>query len=230
MRRRTSNRRFRGTLAAALVIGAAAVVSCARESGDASSAEAVAGVDIRQQLPTADVEALLQPGDLVFRRGNGRWSGYFAVASGGDGYFSHVGLAQRTPDGWRVLHSEADEGTGIDGVRADPVDLFLTGARGVAIARPVLDDAQRQALVDLADSPRWRAIPFDRAFVLDDGGSAMYCTEWVQAVALAATGVDIARPRTVVGGREVISIDDLLRSPRVAVVAERRMDEAAAPE
>lgn len=181
-------------------------------------------VSLLEALPLARLEADLREADLVFRRGNGLWSGYFAGASGGEGYFSHVGVLVREADGWHVVHTEADDRTGIGGVRSDRLADFLAEAHGVAVVRPRLSQAQAAAAVDLSAQARWRDIPFDSSFRLDDDGDAMYCTEWVQALVLAATGEDIARPRSYFGTRAIISVDDLRLSARVEPVLEHRLD------
>ncbi|GGA85434.1 hypothetical protein GCM10011521_24860 [Arenimonas soli] len=173
--------------------------------------------------PLADWQGGLRPGDLVFRRGNGLWSGYFAGASGDDGFFSHVGLLVRDGDDWRVVHTEADDRTGVGGVRTDSLRHFLADAHGVAVVRPRLEPAQAARAVELAHDPVWQAIPFDARFRLDDGGEAMYCTEWIQALVLAATGEDIARPRSRFGRIKIISIDDLRLSARVEPVFDHRL-------
>ncbi len=173
--------------------------------------------------PLANWQGGLQAGDLVFRRGNGRWSGYFAGASGDEGFFSHVGLLVREGDSWQVVHTEADDRTGVGGVRTDSLRHFLADAHGVAVVRPRLEAAQSARAVQLAHDPAWQAIPFDARFRLDDGGEAMYCTEWIQALVLAATGEDIARPRSHFGRIEIISIDDLRLSARVEPVFDHRL-------
>jgi hypothetical protein len=173
--------------------------------------------------PLAQWQGGLRPGDLVFRRGNGLWSGYFAGASGDAGYFSHVGLLLREGGRWLVVHTEADDRTGIGGVRTDPLDQFLADAHGVAVVRPRLDQNQLARATKLARDPQWQAIPFDARFRLDDGGEAMYCTEWIQALVLAATGEDIARPRSHFGRIQIISIDDLRLSTRVEPVFDHRL-------
>lgn len=176
-----------------------------------------------EAMPLARIEPQLREADLVFRRGNGRWSGYFAGASGGEGFFSHVGVAVREADGWHVVHTEADDRTGVGGVRSDTLEHFLTGAHGVAVVRPRLSEEQLAQAVNLSAQPDWRDIPFDSSFRLDDAGQAMYCTEWVQALVLAATGEDIARPRSYFGTRAIISVDDLRLSARVEPVLEHRL-------
>ncbi|GAB2670480.1 YiiX/YebB-like N1pC/P60 family cysteine hydrolase [Arenimonas aestuarii] len=174
-------------------------------------------------VPLAAWQGELRPGDLVFRRGNGLWSGYFAGASGDEGFFSHVGLLVREGGRWQVVHTEADDRTGVGGVRTDSLRHFLADAHGVAVVRPRLDPAQVARTVALARDRRWQAIPFDGRFRLDDGGEAMYCTEWIQALMLAATGEDIARPRSHFGRIEIISIDDLRLSARVEPVFDHRL-------
>ena len=182
-----------------------------------------AGPALLDVVPLPGIEAALHEGDLVFRRGNGRWSGYFAGISGDSGYYSHVGIAVRGDDAWQVVHSDADDDTGVGGVRTDTLADFLGQARGVAIIRPGLDPAGAAAVVALSGEPHWRDIPFDAAFRLDDGGEAMYCTEWVQALVLAATGRDIARPRSHVLGRDAITVDDLLHGAGMQPVLEHRL-------
>ncbi|WP_374605532.1 hypothetical protein [Arenimonas sp.] len=173
--------------------------------------------------PLAGWQVALRPGAHVVRRGNGRWSGYFAGASGDEGFFSHVGLLVGGADGWQVVHTEADDDSGIGGVRTDGLGQFLADAHGVAVVRPRLDAAQSARTLALARDPAWQAIPFDARFRLDDGGEAMYCTEWIQALVLAATGEDIARPRSRFGHIEIISIDDLRLSARVEPVFDHRL-------
>ena len=205
--------------AAALAICVAGPAATRVPAGDAGASPALLDAP-----SLAGLEARLREADLVFRRGNGLWSGYFAGASGGEGYFSHVGVLVREADGWHVVHTEADDRTGVGGVRSDRLADFLADARGVAVVRPRLSPAQAAAAVGLAAEPRWRGIPFDSRFRLDDDGEAMYCTEWVQALVLAATGEDIARPRSHFGSREIISVDDLRLSARVEPVFEHRLE------
>ncbi|KFL35849.1 YiiX/YebB-like N1pC/P60 family cysteine hydrolase [Arenimonas donghaensis] len=176
--------------------------------------------------PLSGWQQALQPGDLVFRRGNGLWSGYFAGASGDRGYFSHVGLLMHDGGHWLVVHTEADDRTGVGGVRTDRLEHFLAQAQGVAVVRPRLERAQAARALELARDPAWQAIPFDARFRLDDDGEAMYCTEWIQALVLAATGEDIARPRSRFGRMPIISIDDLRLSARVEPVLEHRLPAA----
>lgn len=211
--------RLTGPLGAALLAALLSGAGAVARPGP-SPAE---GPGLLEVAPLQDWAARLAPGDLVFRRGNGPWSGYFAGASGGEGYFSHVGLLVPAGEGWQVVHTEADDRTGIGGVRQDPLADFLATAHGVAVVRPRLVPEQVQAALALADDPGWRAIPFDARFRLDDAGAAMYCTEWIQALVLEATGEDIARPRTRVGPFEIISIDDLRLAAGAAPVFEHRL-------
>src|SRR5690606_41783276 len=90
---------------------------------------------ILARVPGATLEASLQPADLVCRRGNGLWSGYFAVASGDGGFYSHVGVAVLEHGQWRVVPTEADDRPGIGGVRSEPPQGCLAGGPGVAGGR-----------------------------------------------------------------------------------------------
>ncbi|MGJ8839521.1 hypothetical protein AB9H28_24420, partial [Salmonella enterica subsp. enterica serovar Kentucky] len=99
---------------------------------------AATGPGLLEAVPLSGLESALHEGDLVFRRGSGRWSGLAAGASGEAGYFSHVGLAVREDGRWQVVHSDADDDTGIGGVRSEALADFLGQARGVAIVRPGL--------------------------------------------------------------------------------------------
>lgn len=212
--------RLTGLAVAAVLATLVAGPAASRAPGQAPGAP----LALLEALPLESFEGRLREADLVFRRGNGLWSGYFAGASGGEGYFSHVGVLVREADGWHVVHTEADDRTGVGGVRSDTLADFLAEAHGLAVVRPRLDEAQVAEALRLAAAPRWRDIPFDSSFRLDDDGEAMYCTEWVQALVLAATGEDIARPRSYFGSRAIISVDDLRLSARVEPVLEHRLD------
>lgn len=206
-----------------LLAAAALAVLLSGGAGQGPGPAPLPGPALLERVPLADWAGHLAPGDLVFRRGDGPWSSYFADASGGEGFFSHVGLLVRDGEGWQVVHTEADDRTGIGGVRQDGLAEFLATARGVAVVRPRLAPEEVAAALALARDPDWRAIPFDARFRLDDAGAAMYCTEWIQALVLEATGRDIARPRSRFGPIEFISIDDLRLADGTATVFEHRL-------
>jgi hypothetical protein len=163
----------------------------------------------------------LKPGDVVFRRGAGFWTEVFSQTSRTEGFFSHVGVIVSDPRGLRIRHAEADDVTGVGGVRSDTLETFLYQAKGVAIARP--DAGLATSVSNEAASPKWEGVPFDTSFRLDDGARAVYCSEFVWEVMRRASGHDIVPDKTDIGGIPGVTVDDLLNSSYLHVLYEKRL-------
>ena len=149
----------------------------------------------------------LRPGDLVFRRGQGIWSGQFAGLSSRETRFSHVGVVWAVDGEVKIVHAEASEWTGHGRVRETTWRGFFedAGARECAVFR---FDGPPETAMRLAERAHERiGVPFDSGFDLSET-NRLYCTELI-AVALAeATGAD-GSPRTSRGERTYIALDDL---------------------
>jgi hypothetical protein len=169
--------------------------------------------------PQAPDELSLQPGDLLYRLGNGLYSAYFRNFSQTDQRFSHVGIVvQATPTApLHVVHAEADDFTGQGGVRSERLADFLKGANDWAVYRLNREDTIRQDIAARALGYYRRGIPFDLAFDTDDT-SAFYCTELVLHCVNEAVGSPLLRAGTVAQGKRFVAIDDTYRHPDLAPV------------
>ena len=178
--------------------------------------------DIRATAHADHLMTTLRPGDILFRRGSGLWTPLFSQASSKEGFFSHAGIIFARAGHLKIVHADADDLSGIGGVREDEVDEFLREAKGVAIGR-MKDPAAAPAIARLAVQEEWKKLPFDVHFTLDDDGKAIYCTEYVWLAIKRASGIDIVPNKTVLAGKTGIAVDDLLKSPFLQIVYDRRL-------
>ena len=164
-----------------------------------------------------------QPGDLIFRRGSGVWTEVFSQASRQEGFYSHVGIVTKQSDGLHVWHAEADDFSGVGGVRNDPIDVFLKHSQGVAIGKLAATLFNPIAITRQATAATWSNVPFDTSFRLDDHASSVYCTEYVWEVIRRTSNRDVVERKTVIGGVEGITVDDLLFSREIHIAYQRRL-------
>lgn len=171
--------------------------------------------------PNADAPDVshLQPGDLIYRFGNGLYSAYFRSISQKDQRFSHVGIVVRVDaDGpLSVVHAEADDYTGRGGVRQDRLADFLKEANDWAAYRLNREEAVRRNIADRALGYQRRNVPFDLTFDAADT-TAFYCTELVQHCVNKAVGSPLLQARTQLQGKRFIAIDDTYLLPDMAPV------------
>lgn len=161
-----------------------------------------------QPLPSADC-LKLEPGDLIYRLGNGIYSAYFRNFSTREKRFSHVGIVEKTDSGDSlfVIHSEADDHSGLGSVRRDPLSDFLKEANDWAIYRLTADEKTRWAIAGRAADYHRIGLPFDAGFDAADS-TAFYCTELVMHCVNAALGQQLIQPNTIFNGKPFIAIDD----------------------
>lgn len=165
----------------------AAITAFAMRGAD--EPEPVVAID----LP-AEISSRLQPGDLIFRIGDG-WQS--EVVRGmeknrqeekrGDPY-SHVGMLVGSPEHWQVVHAVPAEMPGrTNAVVRDDLDFFLSPerARGVAIYRVAATAASRAAAVEYVLQRLGK--PFR---IVENDHEGLYCTTLVWA-AWQRAGVDL---------------------------------------
>jgi len=165
-------------------------------------------------------DALLRPGDLAFRRGQGLTS-RAVLAVGRGGYYSHVGIVAHDSTGWSVIHAVPGEGGG-DRVKREPVEVFFTPHRAVAGAVMRMADAAAAGRA-AADAAMKVGVPFDHGYELSDTGR-LYCTELVRLVfvhqGIDPTGGRRSRIDLPGFGGEYILPGDLLAGPPLERVYE----------
>ena len=153
--------------------------------------------------------AALHEGDLVFRRGHGLWSEFFAEASTHDHRFSHVGVLLRAGKSWQVAHASANDITGHGRTEAEPLEAFLRGASAFEIRRPQLAPVPLGLFVEAVRAATLAHTPFDPAFSLTTS-ERVYCTELIWLAWTRATGTDPLPRKTLWRGRTIVSLEDVL--------------------
>lgn len=163
----------------------------------------------------------LQPGDLIFRRGQSLASDV-VLSLDADAAYSHVGLLIAA-NGQRLAVAHAAPGEAAaaapEPIRIDPLSAFLAPGAAVAAAiyRP-LDPAAAARAATIASRYAERRLPFDARFRLDTADQ-LYCTELVWR-AFHEAGVELLDhpPRTIDNlllQGPVILPSDLLRSSKL---------------
>lgn len=168
-------------------------------------------------------DAVLQPGDLLFRR-TVSFEGLSVQVLDAAGRFSHVGLVVgHGPHGVaRVVHACPPERAGQAGVRETTAQAFVSGSdvRDAAAARLSLSAAQaRQMAAWALQHVGWA---FNSTFRLD-APRALYCTELVWAAMRAAHCACLPRTalwRTPLGAFEVVPMSALLALPGMRFLPE----------
>ncbi|MEI6410993.1 MAG: YiiX/YebB-like N1pC/P60 family cysteine hydrolase [Bacteroidota bacterium] len=150
-----------------------------------------------------------QSGDLIYRFGDGFFSGFFRDFSTREKLYSHVGIILRpeNSDSVFVMHAEASELTGIGNVRRDPASIFLKGVDEWAVYRVQATENQRREIASLAFLYHQKNVPFDSHFDTEDS-TAIYCTELVARCVNKALGRFLIKPGVTRSGKQFIAIDD----------------------
>ncbi len=178
-----------GILPLLLMSGAMIVLICQRD------AENWITTSRRQAFVVS--ETLLQPGDLIFRKGCSMVSNLVSLMDG-DANYTHVGIIVEVDRNMLIVHAVPAEGANEGNlVKLEHIQDFLRPERAVdmAIYRPVREipmGAPGQAAA-YALRQAIRRTPFDGKFDLQDT-SRLYCTELIWRAYLAA-GIDICDAR-----------------------------------
>lgn len=157
---------------------------------------------------TFNKRLVFQNGDLLFRRGNGFFSPYFAHFASKEKEFSHVGILCRNGDSIFVYHIEADELTGEGNVRKEPLNIFLKDVKHFDVRQLNLTFDDRIAVIHTIDSLYQKQVPFDIDFDLNTHNT-FYCTELVAYVLNSALNKHVVVPTLIMNTKKFYSIDDL---------------------
>ena len=157
-----------------------------------------------QVSPPAEIRV----GDIVVRRGYGTWTQYFIDCSSREKRFSHVGIVVSNETQCTIVHSEANEWTGIGAVRLESWQGFYADALECAVFRYIGSEstAKRFATNGMA----LVGVPFDSAFDMEDT-NRLYCTEFVRIVINDTIKTNLVGWTTVCNQR-VIALDDIYRN------------------
>ncbi|TAJ11365.1 hypothetical protein DMA11_17140 [Marinilabiliaceae bacterium JC017] len=128
----------------------------------------------REVLPFHD----FKNGDIICRLGNGYFSDYFRKCSKTETLYSHVGIAKIENDSIFVIHTEANELTGIGHVKKESISTFLKEVRNWGVYRIACHDSIKRRVVNKAMEYYKSKIPFDKNFDISSDDE-LYCAELV---------------------------------------------------
>lgn len=168
-------------------------------------------------------KALLENGDIIYRHGNGLFSGYFKNTSKNEQLYSHAGIVVIEGDSIFVIHSEASEFTGIGGVKKEMISVFLKDIATWGVYR--LDTVQsiRDSIVLNANNYLKKDIPFDFDFDSDDDAK-IYCTELIALSINKALHTKLIKPNGRMAGKIYFAVDDTYMIPLMKNVIRHSKD------
>ena len=148
----------------------------------------------------------LRKGDLVFRRGDGLWTGCFVNASTRERKFSHVGIAATGGRNPRIIHAEADDFGAGGCVKLQRWSDFQKDSFMAAVYRIEPEGDPDFAARAVECAKKRLGMPFDPSFSLADT-NRLYCTQFVRDAVNEAAGREIIGT-TFANGVEIVAIDD----------------------
>lgn len=133
-------------------------------------------------LPSTQVQ-LLEPADIILRRGKGLVSDGIAQVLNEPYDVTHCGILMPTDEGWAVVHAMSDNSRNIDGVVAQTLDQFVEESKqgSVMVVRYKNMNCQQQAVIKTTKAYLAKARPFDLGFDIYDT-TAVYCSELLQHI------------------------------------------------
>lgn len=142
------------------------------------------------RLTAAEV-ALLEPGDVILRRGSGIVSDFIAQVLKEPHDVSHCGIIARHDSALWVIHAVSSSLSDFDGMQAHRLQAFVGQSKpGSVVVSRLRTDRDRGLIAERAKGYLRRLVPFDHAFDLEDS-STIYCSELVWRILRDEYGVDV---------------------------------------
>lgn len=174
-------RAWRAALLAVALSGAAAWLLWPSEG---------AAVPVAYRLTPEEV-GLLQPGDIILRRGHGLVSDLIASVLTEEYDVSHCGIIAESSGALWVIHSVSSNVSEADGMQAHRLQEFVGQSKpGSVIVSRLRTGADRGGIARHAMELLRRRVPFDHGFDLEDSTS-IYCSELVWRIIRDDYGVDV---------------------------------------
>lgn len=136
--------------------------------------------------------AMIRSGDLIFRQGRGIFSEFFRNVGEVDSPYSHVGIIYVKNNNVFVIHTEANEMTGIGFAKKDKLVDFISNNNALTYGLfriKGLGNKDAESVLKTALAYVSNKIPFDADFNLKSSDS-LYCTELVYK-AYKSAGFDL---------------------------------------
>lgn len=168
---------------------------------------------------------LIKNGDIVFRQGTGIFSYLFRNIGGEYSAFSHVGIVYFENNKVFVIHTEANDLTGIGFAKTEELSVFINACNASKHAFYRVQNLASYETATVLDSALKYVndkIPFDTDFDLTNE-DRLYCTELVYK-AFKSIGCDLVRaPKKIqcISGLkafEAITIGQLLASNKLKLI------------
>ena len=168
-------------------------------------------------------------GDLISRKGHGIFSDIFSSIGKGESPYSHVGIINKINNEVFVIHTEANEITGIGFAKEDCLIDFINNASSAALYRVKrVSSNKRQSIVLNALRYVRDKIPFDTDFDLSSDNK-LYCTELVYK-AFRDSGLNILGSPSIIRvslfgsqiNKKVITIEQLLEQDALELITKLR--------
>ena len=177
-----------------------------------------------------DIE-IIKTGDLIFRQGRGIFSDIFRNIGETDSPFSHVGIVYKDGNDIFVIHTEANELTGVGFAKKEKLSDFISNSNSVTYDFYRIDDfrsARIQSVLEAALKYVNDKIPFDTDFNLR-GNDKLYCTELVYK-AFKSAGINLVEKPSMIQvpslsglhKLEAITIGQLLKSESIKLISTRK--------
>lgn len=174
-------------------------------------------------VSTAD-DKLLESGDIIYRHGNGIFSGYFKNTSQKEQLYSHAGIVLLENDSLFVIHSEASEFTGIGGVKKEPLTVFLSDISTWGVYRLDTVKSVRDSVVVNARKYLDADAQFDFDFDSDDD-SKIYCTELIALSINKSMHRSIIQAKGRFANKSYFAVDDTYMIPQMKNVIKHHSED-----
>lgn len=152
--------------------------------------------------------ALLQPGDVLLRRGYGLMSDYILAVLQEPLALTHCGLIVEQNNGQLgVLHTGSTANH--EGVLVEPLTVFVQQSMppSLVAVRPIVTPTQRLAILEGAHQYALAAAPFDYNFD-DQDPQALYCVEMLRDLFLTVCHKDYLPTHYYWGDRALLGFQD----------------------
>lgn len=140
---------------------------------------------------TDEEQQLLEPGDIILRRGSGIASDFISSVLDEPYDVSHCGIIAEHDSALWVIHSVSSSLSDFDGMQAHRLQAFVGQSKpGSVVVSRLRTTQHRGRIAQRAKNYLRRQVPFDHDFDLVDTTS-IYCSELVWRIVRDEYGIDV---------------------------------------
>ncbi len=149
-------------------------------------------------------------GDIVFRVGKSFWTPLFVKVNQRNG-FSHLGVVIYENEILYVIHIESDDLNLEGGIKKTPLNIFISESSDYLVKKNIMPLQIKRKFIYELKKMSYLNIKFDSQFEIDDGGSKLYCTEFIWLAAKRA-GLENFGSLEFLFGKPFILVDSIFES------------------